>query len=108
MDFTDKSNHNVLYNFGLLSTVTNSSTITNGSNVTNTSSSLSVTSSIISSNSSSSADPYSLSFLTENQKHYSQLLDDLSIIDNMCDTFGLDTESSVYGNYQDMNPIDFV
>jgi hypothetical protein len=89
MDFNNKGNHNVLYNPGLLSTVTNSSTITN------TSSNASVASSTISSDSSS--DPYNMSFLTDNQTHYTQLMDDLSIIDNIYDTFGFESESSLYG-----------
>jgi hypothetical protein len=93
MDFTNKGNHNVLYNSGLLSTVTNSSTSTHSS------SNASAASSIISSDSHSNSDPYNMSFLTENQKDYTQLLDDLSIIDNICDTFGFEPESSLYGNH---------
>ncbi|KAI9279599.1 Dbl homology domain-containing protein [Sporodiniella umbellata] len=40
-----------------------------------------------SSNTSSLTDPYSMSFLTDNQTYYNQIIEDISVIDNVCDMF---------------------
>lgn len=96
IDFTKETNQsNLLYN---TSSIQSASSINNSSTVTTTSS----TASINSSNSGSTdlainTDPYSLSFLTENQNNYNKLLEDLTIIDNMHDTLYEEFDSVVYG-----------
>lgn len=40
-----------------------------------------------SSNASTVSDPYSMSFLIDNQKYYNQVVEDLLVIDNVCDMF---------------------
>lgn len=40
-----------------------------------------------SSNASVASDPFNMSFLTDNNKYYKQLVEDLSIIDNVYDIF---------------------
>lgn len=50
------------------------------------------------SSSSSESEPFNLKFITEDQKDFSKLMEDLSIIDNVYDTFEYDIESSsAYG-----------
>lgn len=39
------------------------------------------------------SDPYNLSFLTDNPKHYNQLVEDLSIIDNVYDILSEEYEN---------------
>ncbi|KAL7309155.1 hypothetical protein PS15m_011269 [Mucor circinelloides] len=46
------------------------------------------------SQSSSESEPFNLKFLTEDQKYFSRLMEDLSIVDNMYDVFDYDTEAS--------------
>ncbi|KAK4516895.1 uncharacterized protein ATC70_000222 [Mucor velutinosus] len=46
------------------------------------------------SQSSSELEPLNLKFITEDQTYYNQLMEDLSIVDNMCDVFDNDMESS--------------
>lgn len=46
------------------------------------------------SQSSSESEPFNLKFITEDQKYFSRLMEDLSIVDNMCDVFDYDTEAS--------------
>lgn len=100
MDFTKKGNQSTLISTNA-SFISNSSQTNNSIN-TNSSSSASssiiscAASSIISIDSASFSDPYNLSFLTDNKKYYNQLLEDLSIIDDIQDTF-YETDSSVYG-----------
>lgn len=95
IDFTNPENQsNLVYT---TSSIQSTSSIHNGSAIT-TSSTTSVTSSVNSSEPVSSVDPLSLSFLTENQHHYFQLLEDLSIVDNMQDTFDFESESNLFGN----------
>jgi hypothetical protein len=106
MDFTRKGNQsNLLYTS--YSSIKSSSNITNNSSTITTSSSIaSGASSIISTDSIIPADPYNLSFITENHKYYQKLLDDLSIIDNIYDIFtnGYDQSASelstsLYGKF---------
>lgn len=112
IDFTQRDKQsNLLYNslsaIKSSSNITsNSSSINNGSTITTGSSIASGASSIISREEESliPADPYNLSFLTENQKYYQKLLDDLSIIDNIYDMINdydqasvSDSSSSLYG-----------
>lgn len=95
IDFTKKGNQStLLYNTSSIS----SSSCTNNSTTTTSSSVASGSSSIISSETASFSDPYNLSFLTENQKGYHSLMDDLSIIDNIHDTIVCEQDSSLYGN----------
>ncbi|KAI8067448.1 Dbl homology domain-containing protein [Thamnidium elegans] len=91
IDFTKKGNQStLLYNTSSIS----SSSCTNNSTTTTSSSVASGSSSIISSETASFSDPYNLSFLTENQKVYHSLMDDLSIIDNIHDTIICDQDSN--------------
>lgn len=46
------------------------------------------------SSSSSESEPFNLKFITEDQKDFSKLMEDLSIIDNVYDAFDYDIESS--------------
>jgi hypothetical protein len=84
IDFTKEDNQShFIYN---TSSIQSASSINNGSAIT-TSSSTSVTSSASSTDHAINTDPFSISFLTDNKSHYNRLLEDLSIVDNMEDSF---------------------
>ncbi|RCH87037.1 epithelial cell transforming sequence 2 oncoprotein-like, partial [Rhizopus stolonifer] len=53
-----------------------------------------------SSNTSSVSDPYSMSFLTDNQTYYNQIVEDISVIDNVCDLFEEEHEYVLSGKVQ--------